>query len=272
MSFPPDSRSISIVSPRDTLSIRDLETGQRVVCTRPASNDELDVEPFYRGSIFSRDGKRLYATTWTKQSGSFIEVWDVTGAKPTLLEDLVRQTDTDLGARSMDISKDGKLLAIGTVASGERVGKIAQVYRLPEMQFLKELSLGESGVVAVRFSPDGKYLATCGYNPQGTTLWDTSTWQQAGSLLQEMPVTHISWSDDGSRLASSDFSATTKLWDIKTRQVVSTFRGAASAFSPDGTILAVGAMGSDYVYDSGDLGEVILHRALPLEEIDSLGP
>jgi primase-polymerase (primpol)-like protein len=38
-------------------------------------------------------------------------------------------------------------------------------------------------------------------------------------------------------------SATTKLWDVETEQVVATFRGTVAEFSPDGTILAVGGQG-----------------------------
>jgi hypothetical protein len=63
-------------------------------------------------------------------------------------------------------------------------------------------------------------------------------------------------------------SATTKLWDVETEQVVATFRGTVAEFSPDGTILAVGGQGSKYIGDEKLVGRVTLHYAPPLEEID----
>ena len=81
-------------------------------------------------------------------------------------------------------------------------------------------------------------------------------------------LTDVSWSEDGRRLAASDFSSTTKLWDIETQQTVATFRGTVAEFSHDGTILAVGGQGSQYIGDETFVGRATLHYAPPLKEID----
>ena len=73
---------------------------------------------------------------------------------------------------------------------------------------------------------------------------------------------------DGTRLAASDRSATTKLWDIESEQLVATYRGTVAEFSPDGTILAVGGQGSVFIGDEKLVGRVTLHYAPTLAEID----
>ena len=80
---------------------------------------------------------------------------------------------------------------------------------------------------------------------------------------------------DCSRLAVSDPSATVNLWDVETAQVVATYRGKVAAFSPDGTVLAVGCPASKYIGDEKLVGRVTLHYAPSLKEIDrgrSAGP
>jgi hypothetical protein len=49
---------------------------------------------------------------------------------------------------------------------------------------------------------------------------------------------------------------------------VATFRGSISAFSPDGSILAVGGQGSKFTGDTKHINRVTLYYAPPLAKID----
>uniref|UniRef100_A0ACD5GTA2 WD40 repeat domain-containing protein n=1 Tax=Desertifilum tharense IPPAS B-1220 TaxID=1781255 RepID=A0ACD5GTA2_9CYAN len=58
-------------------------------------------------------------------------------------------------------------------------------------------------------------------------------------------VRSLSFSPDGTRLASGSWDQTVKLWDISTGEEIATLKGHADAvvsvnFSPDGQILASG--------------------------------
>jgi hypothetical protein len=59
----------------------------------------------------------------------------------------------------------------------------------------------------------------------------------------------------------------TRVWDVATEQAVATFPGGVSAFSPDGTILATGQQGSEFL-ETEKAGRVTLYYAPLIKEID----
>jgi WD40 repeat protein len=106
-----------------------------------------------------------------------------------------------------------------------------------------------NSVVALAFSPDGRWLATGDYS-EGVQLWDAATgaplgprWPQANIVIS------LAFSPDGKRLAvgsNGDHgrgNPQVRLWDVATRRPLGESRGSPGdlLFSPDGaTLLAVG--------------------------------
>ncbi|MEN9667163.1 MAG: hypothetical protein RLZZ326_3526, partial [Planctomycetota bacterium] len=103
----------------------------------------------------------------------------------------------------------------------------------------------EKPVSSVAFSPDGTWLATCGYNT--ARLWDASTGKELAELKgHDSPVTSVTFSPDGTRLATGSWDNTARLWDGATGKELAVLKGHESyvtsvAFSPDGTRLATGS-------------------------------
>src|SRR5262245_58343351 len=98
-------------------------------------------------------------------------------------------------------------------------------------------------VLRVRFSPDGRLLATASADTTAA-LWDAAIGQRRHTLKGHRDVLlGLSFSPDGSRLATGAADGTVRIWDNRTGRPVRTstdhFRAILTvAFSPTGHYLA----------------------------------
>jgi WD40 repeat protein len=105
---------------------------------------------------------------------------------------------------------------------------------------------GHTGRVAcVRYSPDGKRIATASMD-KTAALWDAVTGKRLHSLNGHTEgVTRLAFDPTGNRLATGSNDETAKLWDTATGQLLRTFTRQSQAigglaFSPSGGQLATG--------------------------------
>ncbi|GAA5914771.1 uncharacterized protein JCM6883_001086 [Sporobolomyces salmoneus] len=109
----------------------------------------------------------------------------------------------------------------------------------------------DSVVCCVRFSPDGKVLATgCNRN---TTLYDTKTGAKISVLSDESSganndnyIRSASFSPDGKYLATGSEDRIVRIWNLAQKRIAQVFQGHKSeiyslAFSPDGRRLVSGS-------------------------------
>ena len=114
---------------------------------------------------------------------------------------------------------------------------------------LNTTRLQHSGSVwGIAFSPDGKTLASIGYdNP--VRLWDVETGQERQTLGKPGYGISVAFSPDGRTLASGACFEDLKLWDLTTTETselptVGAFHVYSMAFSPDGAVLASAGHGN----------------------------
>ena len=147
-------------------------------------------------------------------------------------------------------------------ADGNLASKsVALVERSPYMVATLRYNKRNTNMVTTSspsFSPDGSLLALAKekFEPKGRVhstfidaeilLWDVASRQQIATLQQEERASSLSFSPDGSLLAVGAWDKVL-LWDVASRQQIATLQqeGWASSlsFSPDGTLLATAKRG-----------------------------
>jgi WD40 repeat protein len=106
----------------------------------------------------------------------------------------------------------------------------------------------QGGVLAVAFSPDGKWLATGG-SDQTARVWEIDTGREVTRLIHEYPVDAVAFSPDGRWLATKTSDRIFWVWEVATGRkmvrIVHEGRGVMQsvAFSPDGQWLVSGSRG-----------------------------
>jgi WD40 repeat protein len=144
-------------------------------------------------------------------------------------------------------SPDGQTLASG----GDQVDPTLILWDLARRKPRHRIDDYEIDILSVAFSPDGTVVATGdGYPRGGSGGWEAVIRfhrVSTGKLLRQFPahinsVQHLSFSRDGSKLASAGNDARAKVWDTRTGKRLVQIRHAervitAAALSPDGKSL-----------------------------------
>lgn len=140
-------------------------------------------------------------------------------------------------------SADGKRIATSG-ADG-----VAKIWDVESGEGVLALKHDKTQVYSASFSPDGRRVATSmlGY----VKVWDAETGKELMTLkghVERPPVTRVSYSPDGKRLASASWDNHVIIWDAKTGQAIQKlgpgYGGTeyspfnAVAWSPDGSQLA----------------------------------
>jgi WD40 repeat protein len=148
------------------------------------------------------------------------------------------------GIDALAISPDGKYAAIGTLLGRGLVDTKRQesipVVDLAAMKIISSLDGHKGAVNALAFSPDGKTIASGGFDAF-LRLWDVASGKKLGELNLSNAVTALAFSGDGAKLAALT-SSKLYLVGAASMQVTGSVEdtgGNSLSFSPDGNSLYV---------------------------------
>lgn len=189
---------------------------------------------------FSPDGKMIVTG---HERG--IKLWNRDGA---LLKTFNVDSSSITTVYNVSFSPDGKMVAAGVATSRLNMADpfssandihAVQIWSI-DGKLLKTIKGHSNYVVSVRFSPDGKIIASASADNT------VKLWSLDGRLLRTLQhnnhVKDVSFSPDGQTIATAGTDKTVKLWsldgkEIKTLPKHSSWIGSVN-FSPDGQTIA----------------------------------
>jgi RNA polymerase sigma factor (sigma-70 family) len=240
--FSRDNKTVIVGDMCGHVVVWDVATGKELRRLPPDQRGVYSV-------ALSADGKLLATGSWgnvhlwNSSTGEAIAEWTVTK------EDFVKQ---------LAFAPDGKTVALRY----EKQGKIIELWDVISRKKLHTLEGHTGNVTTFAFAPNGKTLASGGWDDPHVRIWDVATGKQvrAFPVVSELQaatgpsgetrpspgdVHAVTFSPDGKMLATSGQGSSIRTWDPATGKKLSEFDAAPHGFAqralcylPDGKRLA----------------------------------
>jgi WD40 repeat protein len=241
LAYSPDGKTLASAGADGAIRFWDADTGKET--GRLAGN-----------------GKGVGGLRFASDGGSLLSVGFISAVWRELPSgnEMRRYGDDRINTHPVAVSAEGKLVAM---RSNARVNDNAIRLLDGEGKELFQLEGHPAQVESLAFSPDGKILASGGYD-QIIRLWNTATGQPIGKWIgHNDAIRYLLFSPDGKVLVSTAGN-NTRLWATETGKNFAKLEeplfitDGTAAFTPDGKTLAVNGGGMVYLFDAAS-GKVL---------------
>ena len=232
VSFSPDGTSFAVPGQDSGVTIRDVETGAKIITLK--GHDAT-----IRRMAFSPDGSMLAAADGAEsgnpQANRTVPIWDVVTGD--LVMTLTGHTDH---VSAVAYSPDGRRLATG---SWDGTVRLWDAFSGKE---LHAVDVG-SAVFALAFSPDDRWLVSGDDGDESLAVWDADTLERRGELRGHTDlIQDVAFAPAG-QVVTASWDGTAKVWDLASHRELATLRGHTGpllgvAVSPDGTLVATASL------------------------------
>lgn len=211
--YSPDGSILAAGHDQGSVMLYDVKAGKTIDTLKPAR--AIGLHSF----DIAGDGKTLVMATTDA-----ITFWDLATRK---LRKSIGHDEPDL-TTSFEGVACSPTSPVAAVSGGKVLNQHTAFYNPKTLRPIGELVFApgpvpnmstEPGIRVLRFSPDGKVLAT---GPSAglmdrtpISLWDVASGERLGALAGPMKgITEIAFSDDGRRLAASGHDQLVRVWDL----------------------------------------------------------
>ena len=237
VAFAPDGKLLASAGQDQTLRLWEVETGKaRGVLKKTIEDDRVPST----GLTFSPDGKTLASCS---QAGHFVWLWDIEKAR---WEYKVR-TNHLKGCSHVTFSPDGTHVAVaGALNRTDPCGQVSLHEVNVGLRYLRSWEHdGAEVATCVSFSPDGKTLASAGFD-NTVRLCDVKTGRERLKLAGPKGARGIraaAYLPGGEQVVSVPFEEAVQLWDAAKGELLASAAGTdkgvrSLALSADGKTVA----------------------------------
>jgi len=177
------------------------------------------------------------------------------------------EDDNEGGVQTPDVAGEQRSSAEQSPENGAKRRKIAERPRTLDYALQYTLKGHKRGVASIKFSPDGKWLASCSADCT-LKIWSAATGALQHTLEGHLAgISTLAWSPDSRVLASGSDDKLIRLWDVTTGKALPVPLAGhhnyvySLAFSPKGNILVSGSY--DEAVFLWDIRTARVMRSLP---------